>query len=156
MPDSVTSGGHRRYKKSNMETDKSVVAYARVSCHDQKEDLEKQKAVLSLCTPDVLLSDTGSGLNFNKPGFRKLLSLLLSGSIREIIITNKDRLLRFGYELMEKLCLHFQVKLTVLHEKQQKSFEEQLALDLITIITVFTSKLYGERSHKNKKCSKAG
>lgn len=132
------------------------MAYARVSSHDQKEDLKKQKAVLALHKPDVLLADTGSGLNFNKPGFRKLLSLILCGNVSEIIITHKDRLLRFGYELMEKLCLHFSIKITVLHEKQEKSFEEQLTLDLITIITVFTSKLYGKRSHKNKKRNKPG
>ena len=76
-PDIITDGGHRRYKKKNCSGIKRlVIAYARVSSHDQKADLEKQKDVLSAHNPDMLLSDIGSGINFNKPGFKKLIQLL--------------------------------------------------------------------------------
>ena len=151
-PDIITAGGHRRYKKKNCSGIKrQVVAYARVSSHDQKADLEKQKDVLSAHNPDMLLSDIGSGINFNKPGFKKLIQLLLTGQIQKIIITYPDRLLRFGFSLIEKLCQHFGTEIILLNLKKEQSFEETLAQDLITIITVFSSKLYGKRSHQNKK-----
>jgi len=130
---------------------KITVAYARVSSYDQKEDLNKQKQVLSSFKPDVLISDTGSGLNFNKSGFNKLLTIILNQQAKEILITHKDRLIRFGFPLIEKLCLHFNIKITVIYEEKQVSFEQSLINDLISIITVFSSKLYGKRSHKNKK-----
>jgi len=98
----------------------------------------------------VLISDIGLGLNFNKSGFNKLLNLILHHQIKEILITHKDRLIRFGFPLIEKLCLHFNVKITVIYEEKQVSFEQNLINDLISIITVFSSKLYGKRSHKNK------
>ena len=150
-PDIITAGGHRRYKKINCSGIKrQVVAYARVSSYDQKADLEKQKDVLSAHNPDLLLSDIGSGINFNKPGFKKLIQLLLTGQIQKIIITYPDRLLRSGFSLIEKLCQHFGTEITLLNLKKEQSFEETLAQDLITIITVFSSKLYGKRSHQNK------
>ena len=68
-----------------------------------------------------------------------------------IKIIEKDRLLRFGFPLFEKLCHHFNTKITVIRQKPQLSFENQLAEDLISIITVFSAKLYGKRSHANKK-----
>ena len=70
--------------------------------------------------------------------------------IQKIIITYPDRLLRFGFSLIEKLCQHFGTEITLLNLKKEQSFEETLAQDLITIITVFSSKLYGKRSHHNK------
>jgi len=150
-PDIITAGGHRRYKNKNRtDVKRRVIAYARVSSYDQKADLEKQKYVLSAHNPDVLLSDIGSGINFNKPGFKKLINLLLTGKIKKIIITYPDRLLRFGFSLIEKLCQHFGTEMTILNLKKEQSFEETLAQDLITIITVFSSKLYGKRSHQNK------
>ena len=150
-PDIITAGGHRRYKNKNRtDVKRRVIAYARVSSYDQKADLEKQKDVLSAHNPDVLLSDIGSGINFNKPGFKKLINLLLTGKIQRIIITYPDRLLRFGFSLIEKLCQHFGTEMTILNLKKEQSFEETLAQDLITIITVFSSKLYGKRSHQNK------
>jgi len=150
-PDIITAGGHRRYKNKNRtEVKRRIIAYARVSSYDQKADLEKQKDVLSAHNPDVLLSDIGSGINFNKPGFKKLINLLLTGQIKRIIITYPDRLLRFGFSLIEKLCQHFWTEMTILNLKKEQSFEETLAQDLITIITVFSSKLYGKRFHQNK------
>ena len=76
--------------------------------------------------------------------------MLLTGQIQKLIITYPDRLLRFGFSLIEKLCHHFGTEITLLNLKKEQSFEETLAQDLITIITVFSSKLYGKRSHQNK------
>lgn len=77
-PDMITAGGHRRYRKKPSTDKRLVIAYARVSSYDQKSDLEKQKKVLSVHKPDRLLSDIGSGINFNKPGFKKLIQLLIT------------------------------------------------------------------------------
>lgn len=85
-----------------------------------------------------------SGLNFNKKGFKTLLSLVFSGKVKEIKIVEKDRLLRFGFPLFERLCTHFNVKITILRQQEKLSFENQLVQDLISIITVFSAKLYGK------------
>ena len=122
-----------------------------MSSHDQKEDLQRQSSALQQSGVNKVISDIGSGLNFNKKGFSTLINLLFSGSVSEIKIIEKDRLLRFGFPLLEKLCAHFNTKITVLREKPSLSFENQLAEDLISIITVFSAKLYGKRSHANKK-----
>ena len=122
-----------------------------MSSHDQKDDLTRQSSVLKQSGVNKIISDIGSGLNFNKKGFSTLIKLLFSGIVREIKIIEKDRLLRFGFPLLEKLCAHFNTKITILRQKPQLSFENQLAEDLISIITVFSAKLYGKRSHANKK-----
>lgn len=138
-------------KVGNKKDERLIVGYARVSSYDQKKDLETQKATLSTHHPNVLLSDVGSGLNFKKSGFNKLMTLLLNNKVKKIIITHKDRLLRFGFEIIEKLCQHGNVDIVVLYQEEKQSFEKTLVNDLISIITVFSSKLYGKRSHKNKK-----
>ncbi|MBW4507170.1 MAG: IS607 family transposase [Scytonematopsis contorta HA4267-MV1] len=156
-----TEGGHRRYKLSdllgaNYNTDKKTVAYARVSSHDQKADLERQALVLSAhCEHQkynyILIQDFGSGLNYKKKGLRKLIDLILSEEVDRLVVTNKDRLLRFGSELIFGLCEHFGVEVTILNKKEDASFEEDLASDVLEIITVFSARLYGSRSRKNQK-----
>lgn len=150
-PDLITPGGHRRYCKKHIGKNRIVVGYSRVSSHDQKDDLQRQSSVLKQSGVNKIISDIGSGLNFNKKGFSSLINLLFSGSVSEIKIIEKDRLFRLGFPLMEKLCAHFNTKITILRQKSQLSFENQLAEDLISIITVFSAKLYGKRSHANKK-----
>ena len=126
-PDIITAGGHRRYKKKNISGIKRlVVTYARVSSYDQKADLEKQKDVLSAHNPDLLLSDIGSGINFNKPGFKKLIQLLLTGQIQKLIITYPDRLLRSGFSLIEKLCSILVLKLPCLILKRSRVLKKLL------------------------------
>jgi predicted site-specific integrase-resolvase len=80
----------------------------------------------------------------------------MAGEVSEVIVTHKDRLVRFGFELIERIAKQFGTKITVLMcEDKEPTFEEELAKDLITIITVFSSRLYGKRSHKNKKLIEA-
>lgn len=156
-----TEGGHRRYKLSELTgtsnlSNKKTVAYARVSNHDQKQDLERQSLVLAAYCEQhkynyLLIQDLGSGLNYKKKGLRKLLTLILNEEIERLIITNKDRLLRFGSELVFSLCEHFAVEVIVLNKKEDSSYEEDLAKDVLEIITVFSARLYGSRSHRNQK-----
>jgi putative resolvase len=155
-----TEGGHRRYLVADLigtKTEKSLtVAYARVSSHDQKEDLKRQEIVLeSYCASHgynfEVISDLGSGLNYKKKGLIKLIKLLCSHQVDRLVITHKDRLLRFGSELIFALCEIFSCEVVIINRSEDSTFEEDLAHDVLEIITVFSARLYGSRSHKNKK-----
>ena len=159
-----TLKGHRRYNLATLlgasprkiAEDKKTVIYARVSSHDQKEDLTRQVKVLeSFCAANGwtynVIEDLGSGLNYNKKGLRRLIRDICLGHIDRLVITHKDRLLRFGSELVFSLCEHFGVEITILNKTETSNFEEDLVQDVLEIITVFSSRLYGARSRKNKK-----
>jgi len=155
-----TKGNHRRYIVAELigsKTDKSLtIAYARVSSSDQKEDLKRQELVLeSYCASKgftfELISDLGSGLNYKKRGLVRLIKLICSDQVDRLVITHKDRLLRFGSELIFMLCEIFAVEVCIINRSEDSTFEEDLANDVLEIITVFSARLYGSRSHKNKK-----
>jgi len=154
-----TSGGHRRYIISELISNKKdhslTIAYARVSSHDQKQDLDRQCQVLeSYCASKgfefELISDLGSGLNYKKKGLVRLIKLICSNQVDRLVITHKDRLLRFGSELIFSLCENFGVEVIIINRTEDSSFEEDLTKDVLEIITVFSARLYGSRSHKNK------
>ena len=154
-----TEGGHRRYDvrdllKSNK--DKLLtIAYARVSSNDQKEDLKRQEIVLeSYCASKgfefEIISDLGSGLNYKKKGLIRLIKLICSEQVDRLVLTHKDRLLRFGSELIFTLCEHFGVEVIIINRSEDSTFEEDLAKDVMDIVMVFSARMYGSRSHKNK------
>ena len=151
-----TLGNHRRFSISSVRallgfTEKrQVVGYARVSSHDQKHDLVRQAERLRQQGCNEVISDLGSGMNCKKRGLIKLLRMIVSGEVGELILTHKDRLLRFGHELIFKLCDWYKVKITILEASKTESFEVELTKDVITLMTVFSARLYGKRSHKNK------
>lgn len=150
----VTEGGHRRYPSDQFTdvSEKLTILYARVSSHDQKEDLERQCYVLqSLYPSGLLIKDLGSGLNYKKKGLNQLISLLVQGNIAELVITHKDRLLRFGSELIFAFCEQYGTKVTILNQPTDCTFEQELASDVLEVITVFSARLYGSRSRKNLK-----
>lgn len=135
---------------------RKTVAYARVSSHDQKADLERQKQVLELyCARNgwthEIVADLGSGLNYHKKGLRRLLNEIMDGQVQRLVVTHKDRLLRFGAELVFAVCEAKKVEVVILNQGEDASFEEDLAKDVLEIITVFSARLYGSRSHKNKR-----
>lgn len=158
-------GGTRYYdldkllgiKNSNREL---TIAYARVSSHDQKQDLMRQAQLLSsYCLSHgwvhEVIQDLGSGMNYYKKGLKRLLDLILEGKIRRLVLTHKDRMLRFGAELIFALCQARQVEVVIINQGDEASFEEELAKDVLEIINVFSARLYGARSHKNKKLVEA-
>lgn len=154
-----TEGGHRRYQVQDLIGGKKekmlTVAYARVSSHDQKDDLKRQELVLeAYCSKQgfdfEIISDLGSGMNYKKKGLVKLIKLLCSNQIDRLVITHKDRLLRFGSELIFALCEIFGCEVIIINKSSESTFEEDLAQDVLEIITVFSARLYGSRSHKNK------
>lgn len=164
LPDRISAGKTRYYNLDqligkNAEADLTV-AYARVSSHDQKEDLERQAEVLAnYCAKQgwnfQIIQDLGSGMNYNKKGLKTLLGLILEKKISRLILTHKDRLLRFGAELIFALCEVKQIEVVIINKGDEVSFEEELAQDVLEIITVFSARLYGSRSRKNKKLIEA-
>lgn len=98
-----------------------------------------------------MISDLGSGINYKKKGLKRLLALILDSKIDCIMITHKDRLLRFGFQLIETICEFFGTRIEILDNSKQDDFEVALAKDVLEIVTVFSSKLYGRRSHQKKR-----
>jgi putative resolvase len=161
-----TPHGHRRYDLAQLQglkpyeasqTNRPTLCYARVSSQDQKEDLVRQIAMLeTFCAANgwtyEVMQDLGSGLDYNKKGLQQLIRRICDGSVSRLVLTNKDRLLRFGSELVFSLCEMFHVEVVIINQGEQPlGFEEELARDVLEIITVFSARLYGSRSHKNRK-----
>lgn len=161
-----TPKGHRRYDLAQLhglkpyetsKTNRPTLCYARVSSHDQKEDLARQVVLLeTFCAANgwtyEVMQDLGSGLNYNKKGLQQLIKRICSGTVGRLVLTTKDRLLRFGSELIFSLCEAFNTEVVIINQSEQSlSFEEELAQDVLEIITVFSARLYGSRSHKNRK-----
>jgi putative resolvase len=161
LPSKKSEGGTRYYDLDqllgkNKNTTDLTIAYARVSSHDQKEDLKRQAEVLATyCIKQgwiyEVIQDLGSGLNYQKKGLKSLINLILESKIVRLVLTHKDRLLRFGAELIFALCEAKQIEIVLINKGDEVSFEEELAQDVLEIITVFSARLYGSRSKKNKK-----
>ena len=151
-----TAGQHRRFRLADLEPllaipqdQRKVIGYARVSSHDQKSDLVTQSQRLLNWGCEEVISDLGSGLNCKKPGLKRLLSRIFSGQVRKLVLVNEDRLLRFGTEVIFWLCRKTGTDITILDQKADVPFEEELAKDVITLMTVFCARPYGKRSNKN-------
>ena len=158
-----TFGNHRRYSlgditkifNKSINSDK-VVGYSRVSSFDQKKDLGTQTNVLKNYIKNKyddfeIIEDLGSGLNYKKRGIKRLIKMICGREISKLVLTHKDRLLRFGSEIIIQLCEKLNIEVIILNSDTEESFEKTLCNDIISIITVFSAKLYGKRSHKNKK-----
>ena len=94
-------------------------------------------------------------MNYRKKGLKKVLNAILDKKITRLVLSHKDRLLRFGAELIFALCEANQVEVVIINQGDDCSFEEELAKDVLEIITVFSARLYGAKSHKNKKLVEA-
>jgi putative resolvase len=158
-----TVKGHRRYNLARLlgatsrktPSEKLTIIYARVSSHDQKDDLTRQIQVLeSFCAANgwsyQVIEDLGSGLNYNKRGLKNLIRAICLGEAQRLVLTHKDRLLRFGSELIFSLCEHFGIEVVVMNKTETATLEDDLVQDVLEIITVFSARLYGARSRKNK------
>ena len=160
MPSHRTPGGQRMYDLAELLGVKDLtyptIAYARVSSTNQKEDLERQHAVLeAFCNKNgwqtEIIRDLGSGMNYNKKGLLRLLELIVHGQMSRLVLTHKDRLLRFGAEILFRICELKGIEIVIINKGEQPSFEEELTRDVMEIMTVFCAKLYGRRSHTSKK-----
>lgn len=134
-----------------------IVLYGRVSGHDQQADLQTQMEALTAWARSeragkevVELSDIGSGLKANRKHLRKMLAMIQADQVEEVVVTYADRLSRFGLEYLTMLFEGYRVRFTVLHQNQEKTPEQELTDDLIAILTSFSGRLYGMRSHKQR------
>ena len=131
-----------------------IVIYARVSTPKQKEDLERQiKFLKEYCVSNGYIvsdvySDIGSGMNESRKQFNKLLEQVKDNQIKKIVISNKDRLTRFGFGYIETFCSMFNTKIEVVNLDSEKIFQEELSEDLIAIIHYFSMMFYGKRKSK--------
>ena len=133
---------------------KNNYIYARVSSQGQKEDLERQIKLLSNLYPNYkIITDIGSGMNLNRKGLRKIIDEAINNNINEIVIAYKDRLCRFGYELIEDIIKKYSNgKITIIEDKKKKEIKEEIVDDVLQIMNIFVAKINGMRKYeKNKK-----
>ena len=126
-----------------------------MSTKNRENDLNRQVELLEMfCSSKgwryKVLKDIGSGLNYNKKGLIELIRLIETNQIDRLVINYKDRLLRFGSEIIFEMCKWHNIEVIIVSEDESKTYEEELVDDVLSIITVFSAKLYGSRSHKNK------
>jgi excisionase family DNA binding protein len=152
-----TKGGQYRYpKKDIITTEKDIIkknfCYCRVSTRGQLDDLERQVRYFTDRYPNhIIIRDIGSGLNFKRKGLKTILDEAIKGNIGEIVVTHKDRLCRFGFDLFENIIQTYSNGSIMVLNKTETSPQTELVNDLLSIITVFSSRLYGLRSHSVKK-----
>ena len=167
LPVYRTPKGHRRYLLSDVmsligkqiiENQVGVAVYCRVSSQDQKSkgDLDRQKCrVLEYCVKNkyevlYILDEVGSGLNDNRKKFHTLLDLITAKKINKVVVEHKDRLTRFNFEIIKKLAKGFSVDVEVIDVELNKTFEEELISDIVSLMASFSARLYGKRGSKNK------
>jgi excisionase family DNA binding protein len=128
------------------------ICYVRVSSQNQKDDLERQKILMKTQFPNYkIIEDIGSGLNLNKRGINKIIHLGIKGKINELVVAYKDRLTRFGFELIEEIITKYSNgTIKILNNKTEISQEEELVKDVMAIMNVYVAKMNGLRRYKNK------
>lgn len=153
-----TEQDYLKYINNNSDPKKDkrkVVGYARVSTANQKDDLKDQEEFIREFVNtkgiilDEMITDIGSGLNYKRKKWNKLLDEVMQGKIKTIYITYQDRFIRFGYDWFEKLCNQNGTKIVVLNNRET-SPNEELVQDVLSILHVFSCRLYGLRKYKHK------
>ena len=163
----VTEGRHRYYSEQQINQvlqlplvikDKKVIGYCRVSSNKQKNDLERQienvkTYMIAKGYSFQIISDIGSGINYNKKGLNQLIDMITNSEVEKIVILYKDRLLRFGFEIVENLCNKYGTAIEII-DNTEKTEEQELVVDLIQIVKAFSYGLQGKRANKAKKMIK--
>ena len=165
VPVYKSHNGYRYYSEEQLkqvlgveETPKVTIGYCRVSSKKQEDDLNRQVENIQsyLCKqgkPFEIITDIGSGINYKKQGLNQLIDKVTSGSVDKVVVLYKDRLVRFGFELIESICRRYGATIEVI-DNTPKTEEQELVEDLIQIITVFSCRLQGKRANKIKKVIK--
>lgn len=136
---------------------KLIISYSRVSTQSQKSQLKEQtNRIYNSCINlgialDKQLEDVKSGMSYDRKGFQELCQLVIQGKVQIIVIENKDRLIRFGFDIFEQFFKYFGTTIKVLNDNiENKTYEQELTEDLISIIHYFTMKSYSHRRKLNK------
>ena len=158
-PSHTGSNGYRYYSEKQLNevlgienTESLVVGYCRVSSCKQKDDLERQVENMEIYLSSLgceykIIKDIGSGINYNKNGLRQLIKMINDKETHKVVVLYKDRLLRFGFELVEYFANLNGCVIEVL-DSTEKTEEQELVEDLVQIVTVFSCKLQGKRANK--------
>lgn len=163
-PSHTGANGYRYYSHDQLREvlqikedpkNKLIIGYCRVSSNKQKDDLQRQIENMKLYLEAFnksyeIISDIGSGINYSKKGLRDLIKKVTAGQVEKIVVLYKDRLLRFGYELVEYIANLYGCEIEVI-DNTEKTEEQELVEDLIQIVTVFSCRLQGKRANKARK-----
>ncbi|QIZ69876.1 IS607 family transposase [Oxynema aestuarii] len=144
--------GHRRYDISSIagKKNRARIIYARVSSHKQKADLDRQADYLLCLYPRAeVIKEIGSGLNYNRKKFKAILERVMSGDVEQLVVGHKDRLARFGFELLKWICELNHTELVVCNNTEL-SPEKEMVEDILAIVHVFSCRLYGLRKYKSQ------
>jgi predicted site-specific integrase-resolvase len=133
---------------------KELICYCRVSSAKQKADLERQIAYMKEKYPEHrIISDIGSGLNYNRSGLKEIIDLSINGEIEEIVIAYKDRLTRFGYEMIEYMVEKYSGgKIRIINKEEEQTPTEEITKDIVEIMNVYVAKMNGLRKYKKQIC----
>ena len=167
-PVRVEDTGYRYYSQEQLnhflglklekQINKKIIGYCRVSSHKQKDDLERQienvkTYMYAKGYQFEIITDIGSGINYNKKGLNQIIDMVTNSEVEKIVVLYKDRLIRFGYELIENLCNKFGTIIEII-DNTEKTEQQELVEDLVQIVTVFSCRLEGKRANKAKKMIK--
>lgn len=167
-PVRVEDTGYRYYSQEQLnhflglklekQINKKIIGYCRVSSHKQKDDLERQienvkTYMYAKGYQFEIITDIGSGINYNKKGLNQIIDMVTNTEVEKIVVLYKDRLIRFGYELIENLCNKFGTIIEII-DNTEKTEQQELVEDLVQIVTVFSCRLQGKRANKAKKMIK--
>ena len=144
--------GQKSQKKKKL-----IISYSRVSTQNQKKQLQEQnQRIYDSCISrglklDKQFSDIKSGMTSDRKEFQDVIRMIIQGEVELLVLENKDRLVRFGYEILEQIFKYFGCKILVLNDiLENKTYEQELTEDLISIIHYFTMKNYSHRRKLNK------
>ena len=162
-PHHTTASGYRYYSEEQLnevlhikpKNNRITIGYCRVSSPKQKDDLERQienvrTYLLAKGEPFEIISDIGSGINYKKKGLQELIKRISENQVEKVVILYKDRLLRFGFELVEYLAMLHHCEIEII-DNTERTEQQELLEDLVQIITVFSCKLQGKRANKAKR-----
>ena len=165
-PHHTSTNGYRYYSHEQLNQvmnikpnlNRLTIGYCRVSSHKQKDDLERQienvkTYLIAKGQPFEIISDIGSGINYKKKGLKELIKLITQNKVEKVVILYKDRLLRFGFELVEYIASLYNCEIEIM-DNTEKSEQQELVEDLVQIITVFSCKLQDKRAGKARKLVK--
>lgn len=165
-PHHTSSNGYRYYSQEQLNQvmnikpnlDRLVIGYCRVSSNKQKDDLERQIENMKMYLtaqgkPFEIITDIGSGINYKNKGLKELIQRISQNKVEKVVILYKDRLLRFGFELVEYIASLHDCNIEII-DNTEKTEQQELVEDLVQIITVFSCKLQGKRANKTRKLVK--
>ena len=149
MSDIIDDASVSKHKTRN-------VCYCRVSTYDQRDDLDRQVALFKKKYPDhEIITDISSGINFKRPGLMKLIGYAIEGCLARLVVTYKDRLCRIGYDLVEQIMRTYSnTEIVFEYDQDERDINIEISKDVLEIITTYTAKIHGMRSHKNKNGNK--